>query len=96
MLKNNRVAIAVLALILLLSIIPGSACPKMQDEKSDKACKVVNIVKEGVRSECGTWRPSKEEKIYMPDEVKAQLKVGDHFYFVWRTDKWIAEIRRPS
>ena len=96
MFKNNGIAIAVLALILLSNMIPGCAFPKTPDQKSDKPCKVVSVVKEGLRSDCGAWRPTKEEKIYIPGEVRARLKVGDKFYFVWQTDKWVAEIRHPS
>lgn len=66
--------------------------PQQPQDTSPKRCTVIEMVTEGVRSDCGNWRPAKTEKIFMPAEVSKRLKVGDTFYFVWKETRWVAEI----
>lgn len=61
--------------------------------RSDKRCVVTEVVVGGTRSDCGGWSAAKGEKLIMPAVVNKRLKVGDVFYFVWKTDRWVAEIR---
>lgn len=75
-----------LALALILSASQQSA-------HTDKQCRVTEVVTEGVRSRCGEWKPTKDDKLYMPAEVTKKLRVGGTFYFVWRETRWVAEIR---
>lgn len=64
-------------------------------DRTEKRCVVTEVVTEGIRShDCGGWQPVKGEKIWMPTAVSRRLKkVGDVFYFVWKSDRWEAEIR---
>lgn len=80
-----------LALLCLLFTLPLQQQTKPEDT-SPKRCTVTEVVREGIRSDCGAWRPAKTEKIFMPTEVSKRLKVGDVFYFVWKETRWVAEI----
>jgi len=64
-----------------------------QPDHSPKPCRVTEVVVEGVRSDCYGWQPARDEKIFAPAAVNAQLRVGDTFYFVWTETRWVAEIR---
>lgn len=80
-----------LALILLGTIFVTSSYA--QQSRDPKRCTVTDVVTEGVRSDCGSWRPPKSEKVFMPTAVSQRLKVGNVFYFAWDGERWVAEIR---
>lgn len=64
-----------------------------QTDHADKQCIVKEVVQEGIRSNCGDWKPSASEHLLMPEETRMHLKAGDTFYFVWRETQWVAEVR---
>lgn len=66
-----------------------------EQARPDRRCTVVEVVKEGIRSDCGAWRPAKTEKIVMPEGVRAALRDGDAFFFKWQKDRWIAVLPLP-
>ena len=79
-----------MSIILLLVLIFGSQ--QVIADKSPKPCTVIEVVNEGTRSDCKGWKPVKGEKMIMSSEINKQLKVGDVFYFVWKTDRWVAQL----
>lgn len=65
-------------------------------DRTDKRCVVTEVLVGGTKSDCGGWEAAKGEKVIMLAEVNKRLKVGDVFYFVWKCDRWVAEIREKQ
>lgn len=82
------------ALLLLTLLTPQQSESVTPVDHSDKPCVVTEVVKEGVRSDCNGWRPWKGESMFMPGRVSQSLKVGDVFYFVWKENRWVSEIKK--
>lgn len=78
-------------LLACLLIVVSITTVAQDVDRSAKPCVVTEVVTEGVRSDCGSWRPAKGEKIFMPTEVSKSLQVGDAFYFAWNGSRWVAQ-----
>lgn len=78
-------------IFILLFILFFGSQQTIQDH-SPKLCKVTQVVIEGTLNDCNGWKPVKGERMIMPEQVNKQLQVGDLFFFVFETDKWIAQL----
>ena len=80
-------------LLLILCLFGLSLSQETPSDHSDKRCVVKEVLEGGTLNDCGGWKAAKGEMVMMSAEVNKRLKVGDVFFFVWKTDRWVAEIK---